>query len=125
MITLLSPALPYIHFTGQLIFGGFFLYTGVSHIMNFKAMVAFNESRKVPLPEASMAASILLLIVGGSLVMLRIYAQIGLILLFLFLIPATFFIHDFWNMTDPKKKRDEFISFTMNIGLMGAILLLL
>lgn len=126
MITIhFLSAIPYVHFIGQIIFGGFFLYTGVSHIMHFKGLAGFVASKDVPSPVIATGGAVALLVVGGALVMLNIYTRIGLVLLVLFMIPVTVLIHDFWNETDPAKRREGIIHFGKNMGLLGALLLLL
>jgi uncharacterized membrane protein YphA (DoxX/SURF4 family) len=38
---------------GRLIFGGFFIYNGITHFLRYKSYAQYAATKKVPLPEVS------------------------------------------------------------------------
>ena len=67
--------------------------------------------------------SILVLIIGGTMVLIGYYANVGAFLLFLYWFPLTFILYSFWN--DPSDiRRYNSIMFMRNLGISGALLLL-
>ncbi|MBX7073011.1 MAG: hypothetical protein K1X71_07660 [Pirellulales bacterium] len=58
-------------------------------------------------------------------IILGFYARIGAALLLVFLVLATFFFHDFWTFADPTARSAQQIHFFKNVGLMGAMLMII
>jgi uncharacterized membrane protein YphA (DoxX/SURF4 family) len=65
-----------------------------------------------------------MLIIGGLYVALGIYADLGGLLLAIFLILSAFKMHNFWTITDEQAKQAEMTSFMKNIALAGAALII-
>ena len=42
-----------------------------------------------------------------------------------FLVLATYYFHDFWTLSDPQARQEQTIQFMKNLGLMGAMLLVI
>ena len=38
---------------------------------------------------------------------------------------ATYFFHDFWTLSDPQARQEQMIQFMKNLGLMGAMLIVI
>jgi putative oxidoreductase len=62
--------------------------------------------------------------VGGLSVLLGFHARAGAWLLIAFLIPVTFMMHAFWNVTDPAMHAIQLANFMKNVALIGAALML-
>jgi uncharacterized membrane protein YphA (DoxX/SURF4 family) len=107
---------------GRAIFGGFFLYNGVNHFLNERAMSQHAASRGVAAPDAAVTASGALLTVGGFSVLAGIKPRQGLAAIVAFLVPVTLQMHRFWEETDPAKRMNETINFAKNVALVGAAL---
>jgi putative oxidoreductase len=45
--------------------------------------------------------------------------------LLVFLVLATYYFHDFWTLSDPQAKQEQMILLMKNLGLMGAMLLII
>ena len=69
-------------------------------------------------------ASIGLLILGGSLVLIGYRSSFGAVLLLLYWIPVTFIVHSFWNDM-PSIQRTESIQFMKNLAIMGGLFIVL
>jgi uncharacterized membrane protein YphA (DoxX/SURF4 family) len=65
-----------------------------------------------------------MILVGGIYVALGIYADLGALLIAIFLIPTALIMHTFWKETDPTAKQNASISFFKDIALAGAALII-
>ena len=72
-----------------------------------------------------LVGAIVFLIAGGFSIILGYKSRIGATLLLIFLILATYYFHHFWNISDPKQQQEQMIEFLKNLGLMGAMLLII
>ncbi len=103
----------------------FFLSAVGNKIPNFKAVAEAMEKEGVPAPQIMLVGAIVFLIAGSISVVVGFKARIGAALLLVFLILATYYFHDFWTLTDPQAKQDQMIQFMKNLGLMGAMVLII
>ena len=71
-----------------------------------------------------MYGSIVLLLLGGTLVLIGYRSSFGAILLLLYWIPITFIVYSFWN--DPEDiRRVQSLSFMKNIAIMGGLMIII
>jgi len=110
---------------GRLLFGGYFILSGINHFRMVTPMAGYAQSKGVPVPKAAVEFSGLLLLIGGLSVLLGVYPWVGATALALFLVPVTFTMHAYWKIQDPQMKMAESVNFKKNIALLGAALLLL
>jgi len=108
---------------GRIILGGYFLISGVNHFRNLDFMAGYAESKGVPAGKVSVVFSGLMLLAGGTGIVLGIWPKIAILILVAFLLPTTLIMHDFWN-ADEGKAMNEQINFMKNFALMGALLML-
>lgn len=113
-----------IHIIGQIIFGGYFVWSGINHFAKMRDYTAYASMNRVPMPSFSVGLTGLLLILGGLGVIFNIFMTISLILLVIFLIPVTFTMHAFWKSDNPGEKAAQKIQFQKNLALLGAVLLM-
>lgn len=110
---------------GRLMFGGFFLYNGINHIRQFKALKGYAASKKVPSPELAVAASGAMLIAGGTSLILGTKPKLGVLAIAGFLAATSPMMHDFWNDEDQQQKQNNMVNFTKNLALLGGAVALL
>jgi putative oxidoreductase len=79
----------------------------------------------IPAPKLMLVGAIVFLIAGSFSIILGYKSRIGATLLLIFLILATYYFHHFWNLSDPKQQQEQMIQFLKNLGLMGAMLLII
>ena len=109
---------------GRILFSAIFINSGlVGHLMNMKATSAYAKSTGLPMAEALVPLSGILIIAGGLMVLLGIKPKIGALLVLLFLIPTTFTMHRFWGLSDPQMQMMQMTNFMKNCALMGACLM--
>jgi len=110
---------------GRIIFGGFFIYSGVNHFTGFKMMAQYAKMKGVPFPAIAQGTTGLMLLIGGLSIVFGIYPFIGIVLIAAFLVPVSFMMHDFWKVADPQLRMADKVNFAKNMALVGAILMLL
>ena len=109
---------------GQILFALIFINSGISHLTKLEAMTGYAKYKKVPAAKFSVVLSGLMILVGGVYVALGIYADLGALLIAIFLVPTAFIMHAFWKETDPTAKMNETISFFKDLSLAGAALII-
>lgn len=114
-----------IYWIGLVLFGGYFVYNGVQHFIHRRGMIAYATAMGVPLANIAIPVTGLLLLLGGLGLIFNFHPIIALWLLVIFLVPVTFKMHAFWNMTDLAVRAPNKINFFKNLGLLGAVLLLM
>jgi len=105
--------------TGRALFGGVFLYNGLTHFTRHAMMAAYAASKGVPSPAVAVAVGGILLIAGGLSLLSGAWPRTGTVLIVAFLVIATPTMHDFWNASDGGVRLVEFTNFVKNIGLLG------
>ena len=109
---------------GRLVFGGFFLYNGVNHLLKREQMKPYVASKNVPMPDAAVTVSGVALILGGASILLGVKPKIGSAGLAAFLASVSPIMHDFWNASS-EQQQGEMINFTKNMALLGAAIALM
>ena len=111
---------------GRVLLCAIFLMSAAGNkIPNFSKVAGYMASEGVPAPRVMLAGAIAFLIAGSLSVILGYKARIGASLLLIFLILATYYFHDFWTVSDSQAKQEQMIQFLKNLGLMGAMLLVI
>jgi putative oxidoreductase len=110
---------------GRILLSAIFLLSAVGNkIPNFEGVAAVMAKAGIPAPQLMLVGAIVFLIAGSLSVIVGFKARIGAGLLLVFLILATYFFHDFWTM-EGHEQQEQTIQFMKNLGLMGAMLLLI
>jgi len=110
---------------GRILFGGFFLMSGINHFTKLEAMTGYAKYKKLPAAKLGVLVSGLALVTGGISIILGYYADLGALLLAIFLVLAAVIFHNFWKETDATAKQNEMLGFMKDIALAGAALILL
>src|SRR5450755_1699233 len=118
-----SMKLPFL--LGRVIFGGYFLNSGIHHFTDRKMLSQYAGSKNVPMPDLAVQASGVALIIGGTSILLGIKPKLGTAALIGFLAGVSPVMHDFWHFDDPEKKMSEMVNFTKNMALMGGAIALM
>jgi len=96
-------------------------------IPQFSETVEYMASEGVPQPRLALFGAIAMLLLGGLSVIPGAWTRIGASFLFVFLIAATFFFHDFWTYADPSQdaqQQVQLIHFMKNVAIGGGLLML-
>lgn len=108
----------------RVLFALIFISSGISHLTKLEAMTGYAQYKKVPAAKFSVLLSGLMILIGGLYIAFGVYADLGALLLALFLIPTAFLMHAFWKESDPTAKQNESIGFFKDLSLAGAALII-
>ena len=109
---------------GRVLFALLFVSSGVNHFTQNAAMTGYAKYKKIPMAKISVYVSGLMLVLGGIYIALGFYADLGALLLAIFLIPTAFLMHAFWKESDATAKSNERIAFFKDLSLAGAALII-
>ena len=122
MTSLLQGA---VSIVGRLMIATIFLMSAVGNkIPNFSAVAGYMGQKGVPQPQVMLAGAIVFLILGSVSVILGFKARFGAALLLVFLVLATYFFHDFWNLKG-QEQQEQMIQFMKNLSMMGTMVFLI
>ena len=108
----------------RVLFALIFISSGVSHLTKLEAMTGYAKYKKVPAAKFSVVLSGLMILIGGLYIAFGVYADLGGLLIALFLLPTAFLMHAFWKESDPTAKQNESIGFFKDLSLAGAALII-
>ncbi|MBB5808242.1 putative membrane protein YphA (DoxX/SURF4 family) [Saccharothrix ecbatanensis] len=108
---------------GRILFVFLFFGSAFGHITQTEAMAGYASSKGVPSAKAATFGSGVLMAVGGLMLLLGVWADLGALLLVIFLVPTAFLMHNFWKETDPQAKQMEMIQFNKDLALAGGALM--
>jgi putative oxidoreductase len=115
-----------VNIIGRLFLITVFLLSAVGNkIPNFKATADFMASEGVPASPILLVGAIAFLIAGSLSILIGYKARTGAALLLVFLMLATYWFHDFWTIEDPHQQQMQMVNFMKNLGLMGAMLIII
>ena len=106
----------------RVLFGGFFIINGINHFTKSEMMTGYTASKGVPFPKIAVLLSGVVILLGGLGILLGIYIGWSVALLAVFLLVATFKMHNFWTIQDPNARMTDMIMFMKNVALLGGAL---
>jgi putative oxidoreductase len=110
---------------GRAIFGSYFTYSGINHFVQQKTLSQYAGAKGVGAPDVAVPVSGVFLLIGGVSILTGFKPRQGLAALVTFLVPVSFTMHRFWDVTDPKEQMSEMVNFTKNMALVGACLMMM
>ena len=113
------------HLLGRLLFGGYFLASGVNHFRNARELARYAATKKVPKPALAVQLTGAALIAGGTSILLGVKPKSGTAAIVGFLAGVTPIMHDFWKEENPERRMNDMVNFTKNIALMGGAMSLM
>jgi putative oxidoreductase len=110
---------------GRILFGLLFVSSGfMAHLgEGGKAGREYARSLGAPSPDLLVPLSGITIIVGGLMVALGIWADLGALLIIGFLVGITPIMHAFWKVEDPQMRQIQSAMFFKNTALLGAALI--
>ena len=111
---------------GRILFGLLFVSSGfMAHLgEGGRAGREYARSLGAPSPDLLVPLSGITIIVGGLMVALGIWADLGALLIIGFLVGITPIMHAFWKIDDPQMKAIQSAMFFKNTALLGAALII-
>jgi putative oxidoreductase len=109
---------------GRILFALIFINMSIMHLTKVAVMAGYATSKKVPAAKLATIVTGLMILVGGLYIAFGVYADLGALLIAIFLIPTAFMMHAFWKETDESAKQNEMNAFFKDIALAGAALII-
>jgi len=113
----------YIPLIGRTLFSLIFLMTIKGHFST--EAIGYAEKMGVPMPSLLVPLSGIIATLGAVSIIIGYKAKWGAWLIVLFLIPVTFFMHRFWDVSDTAAAHMQMVNFMKNLSMMGGALLIM
>src|SRR5262245_25169013 len=107
----------YLALVGRQLLAMIFMIASAGHFT--PAQIALAAEHGVPMATILVPISGVIALLGGLSVLFGYRARLGGCLLVVFLVPVTFFMHNFWAAHDAATFRLQLLLFTRNIALLG------
>jgi len=109
---------------GRILFSILFLGAAFGHLTQTANMAGYAKTKGVPVAQASVLVSGVLILFGGLSILLGVWADLGALAIVVFLVPTALLMHAFWKETDAMAKQMEQTQFLKDTALAGAALML-
>lgn len=109
-------------FIGRLCIAVIFLLAGVGKFMDIEGTMHYMASKHVGYLPYTLYAAAIIEILGALSLILGFKTRFGALILALFLIPVTYMMHDFWNITEPLDRVVQMTNFLKNTAIFGGLL---
>lgn len=106
---------------GRICLSLIFVISGFDKLMDFAQTSQAMAAKGVPYHDIMLIIAIIFELGGGILVLLGLYVRFGALLLFLFVIPVTYYFHGFWEMENIEMI-NNFHHFFKNLAIIGGTL---
>jgi putative oxidoreductase len=108
---------------GRILMSVMFLVSGFFKIGGYTQMVGYAAAKGVPMASVAIACAAVLELAGGLAILAGFQTRIAAWVLFLYLIPVTFFMHNFWALQGAEQQ-NNMINFLKNVAIMGGLVIL-
>jgi uncharacterized membrane protein YphA (DoxX/SURF4 family) len=108
---------------GRAIFGGYFIYNAVNHFRNREMLAGYARSRGVPLADAAVVGTGVMMLLGGLSLLTGTRPKLGAALISSFLAGVSPAMHPFWKDADQAQRMESSVHFMKNLALAGGALL--
>ncbi|MGW9267307.1 DoxX family protein [Gordonia terrae] len=109
---------------GRILFAAIFAGGALGHFTNTATMSQYCESSGLRPGRVYVLGSGIWMLAAIILIVLGAWADLGALMLVVFLIPTAVFMHAFWRHSDIEMRMNEQIQFSKDISLAGAALFL-
>lgn len=109
----------------RIVLGVYYLFSASGHFFQMGMMAGYTASKGVPLPEAAVIVTGILLLIGGITILTGYRPNIGIIALVIFFLPVTLIMHNFWVVDDQMMRMGEMVNFMKNIALLASAVMFL
>lgn len=109
---------------GRVLFAFVFWQNGYRQLAHRANSVAYAKSFGAPYPEFSVPFTGVVMLTGGTLLVLGVWPDLAVLALAAFLVTAAFVAHRYWEETDFGMRAGQEAQFMKNIALAGACLVM-
>src|SRR5271170_3931324 len=83
---------------GRILMSAIFILAGIGKISAFAGTVGYAAAAHVPMPQVAIAVALTIELLGGLAILVGFETRIAAWIMFLYMIPISFFFHNFWAM---------------------------
>ena len=109
---------------GRVLLAAIFLVSGFAKVTDTDGTVAHMVKAGIPAPEILVWIAAAAELCGAAARISGFLTRLGAIALILFLIPTTYYFHDFWNLSGPEQV-SQMANFMKNLAIAGGLTLLI
>ena len=120
----MSDLAAWILLLGRILFVALFVNSAVGHLTKGKAMRGYAEHMGMPMPALAAWPAGVWLLAGSLSIVLGVWADMGALMLAIFVVLAAAWFHRFWQLEDPDQRNTQKGNFLRNATLLGAALAL-
>ena len=110
---------------GHLFLSGVFITGGADAFLKPGGRVDKVSHAGIPEPEKAVVLNGAIMVVGGAALALGFFPKLAALVLLGSLVPTTLVGHPFWQEKDAASIKNQQVQFMKNLGLIGALLLVL
>jgi len=107
---------------GRALFGGYFIYCGIDHLVHEKEIAGYAKTKHIPSAKAAVIASGIGLIAGGTGLALGLKPRVAAMPIVGFLAAVSPTVHNFWSDKDPNERQHNMADFSKNLALLTGTL---
>jgi putative oxidoreductase len=107
---------------GRILMSIIFLLSCLMKIKGFAMMSHMISDKGLPAASLLLVLALLCELAGGLALLTGFHARDGALLLFLYLIPVTLLMHNFWAAA-PDQAQMQTVNFLKNLTIMGGLLI--
>jgi len=108
---------------GRILISVIFLISGFFKVGGYAQMVGYATAVHLPAPGVAIAAAAAVELACGLAILVGFKTRFAAWLLFLYVIPITYFFHNFWAVQG-QEQQIQMINFLKNMAIMGGLLVL-
>jgi uncharacterized membrane protein YphA (DoxX/SURF4 family) len=123
--TVSQNAIVYLAPLGRVLLSLIFLGSAVGKLQDWQGTAQMMTDRGLPAVDALLSIVVGLELVGGLMVMLGLYTRSGVLLLLIFLVPASVVMHNFWTMPPGPDRMNQMAHFMKNLSIIGGLIFVL
>jgi putative oxidoreductase len=109
---------------GRVLFAFVFWQNGYRQLAHRAGSVAYAKSFGAPAPELSVPVTGVVMLLGGTMLVLGVWPDLAVLALAAFLVSAAFVAHRYWKETDFGMRAGQEAHFYKNIALAGGCLVM-
>jgi len=108
---------------GRILIAVIFLISGFFKVGAYAQMVGYATAVHLPAPGVAIAAAAAVELACGLAILAGFKTRVAAWLLFLYLLPVSYFFHNFWAVQG-QEQQIQMVNFLKNMAIMGGLLVL-
>ncbi len=110
---------------GRVLISGLFLWAAVEKIRHWHLCSEKMKTRGIPQVNIVMPVGVALEILGGLMVLLGFLPRLGAVLLLIYAIWTTYWVHRFWEVKEHEARKIEKLFFMKSLAIIGGLCMIL